>query len=69
MQNKRTLALEIMGIIGGTATIIALTLAPMLYLGSKMDAHMREFRQDMNEFRKETKQFHGRLCIVEEKLK
>lgn len=32
-----------------------------------------EFRKDMNEFRKmwaqETKDFHGRLCVIEEKIR
>lgn len=75
-----TLVLECVGIIGGVATILALMLGPMFYLGSKLDNFRKEFkqdiedfkkeiRQDMNEFRKETKDFHGRLCSLEERNK
>lgn len=70
------LALEIIALIGGIATIMALFLGPMFYLGSKIDAFrkevqddMKEFRADMNEFRKEVKDFHARLCVLEERSK
>lgn len=74
METKRKVSTEVMGMIGGTATVLALILTPMFYLGAKMDTHrnefrndMNEFRNDMNEFRKETKDFHGRLCAIEER--
>ena len=67
-----TLILEIVGVIGGIATIIALMLGPMFYLGSKIESmraeirgEMQEFRNDMQEFRYETKDFHRRLCEIE----
>ena len=73
-----SLILEIVGVIGGIATLIALMLGPMFYLGSKMDnlrkdikqdmdSFRKEIRGDMDEFRKETKDFHGRLCAIEER--
>lgn len=63
------LALEIVGLVGGVATLIALMLGPMFYLGAKIDAFKNEVRGDMNEFRKEMKDFHGRLCEIEERNK
>lgn len=62
-------AFEIIGVIGGIATLIALFLGPMFYLGSKIDSFRLEVQNDMNEFRKDMKDFHGRLCILEEKNK
>ena len=75
-----TVTLEIFGVIGGIATVIALLVAPMLWLGSKIDsvsselnqkidAFRQEVHQDMNEFRKEMKDFHGRLGILEERYR
>ncbi len=71
-----TLTFGIIGSIGGLATLIALMLGPMFYLGSKieklrdkMDENMAEIRKDMDEFRKEAKGFHGRLCAIEERNK
>lgn len=63
------IALEIIGAIGGVATLLALLLAPMFYLGAKIDSFRQEVQNDMNEFRKEMKDFHGRLCGIEEKNK
>lgn len=56
------LAFEIVGFIGGISTFIALMLAPMFYLGSKID----RIHEDMQ---KEIKDFHGRLCAIEERNK
>ena len=53
-----TIVLEICGVIGGIATVMALLLAPMFWLGSKIDA----FRQEMHQ---EIKDFHGRLIALE----
>lgn len=63
------LALEIIALIGGIATIMALFLGPMFYLGSKIDSFRKEVQADMNEFRKEVKDFHGRLSAIEERNK
>ncbi len=86
---------EIVGLVGGVATVLALTLVPMLWVGSKIesskqelnqkiddckdqvnqkidqkiDAFRNEVHQDMNEFRTEIKDFHGRLCSIEERNK
>lgn len=60
---------EIAAIVGGIATLLAMFLGPMFYLGSKIDSFRKEVHQDMNEFRKESKDFHGRLCAIEEKIK
>jgi len=62
MNMEWKIVLEILGIIGGVATILALFLAPMLWLGSKIDA----FRAEMHQ---ENKDFHGRLCTIEERNK
>lgn len=48
------ITLEILGLIGGIATVLALFLAPMFYLGSKID----KIREEMYQ---ENKDFHGRL--------
>lgn len=48
------ITLEIVGIIGGIATLLAFFLAPMFYLGAKID----KLREDMHQ---EMKDFHGRL--------
>ncbi len=64
-----TLILEIFGLTGGIATILALVLAPMIWVGSKIDAFRQEVHQDMNEFRKEMRDFHGRLVELETRKK
>ena len=75
-----TLILEIFGLTGGIATVLALVLAPMIWVGSKIDstaselnskidAFRQEVHQDMNEFRKEMTNFHGRLIELETRKK
>jgi hypothetical protein len=54
--------LEIFAVIGGVATVFGLFLAPMFWLGSKIDA----MRTEMHE---ESKDFHARLCAIEERNK
>lgn len=61
--------IEIFAVIGGIATVFGLILAPMFWLGAKLDAFRQEMHGDMNEFRNEMKHFHGRLCTIEEKKK
>jgi hypothetical protein len=61
------IALEVIGLIGGVATLLALFLAPMFYIGSKIDSFRQEVQNDMNEFRKEMKEYHGRLSSIEER--
>lgn len=61
------LAFEIGGLVGGIATFLALMLGPMFYLGAKIDNFKTEIRQDMNSFRVEMKDFHGRICVIEER--
>ena len=56
------LALEIVGLVGGIATVLAFFLTPMFWIGSKIDA----LRMEVN---KEMKDFHGRLCAIEERNK
>lgn len=56
------IALEVLGIIGALATILALFLGPMLYLGNKIDNFKDTMFQEM-------KDFHGRLCAIEERNK
>ena len=69
-----TTTLEVAGIIGGIATWLALSLGPMFYLGSKMDAlrsDINSVRTDLASFKtemyQESKDFHGRLISIEEK--
>lgn len=52
------LAFEIVGFIGGISTFIALMLAPMFYLGSKID-----------NIHKDLAEINGRLCVLEERSK
>lgn len=52
------LAFEIVGFVGGIATFIGLMLAPMFYLGSKIDG----IHKDLSEI-------NGRLCALEERSK
>lgn len=56
------IVLEIAGALGGLATLLALMLGPMFYLGAKID----QLRSDVH---KEMKDFHGRLCSIEERKK
>ena len=55
-----THTLEMLGLIGGIATIIGIFLGPMIYLGAKIDAFKKEVRD-------ESKDFHSRLLILEER--
>lgn len=59
--------LQIAGAVGGVATLLAFLLAPMFYLGNKIDAFRAEVQNDMNEFRRELKDYHGRLSCLEER--
>jgi hypothetical protein len=63
------ITLEVIGVIGGVATFLAFLLAPMFYLGAKIDA----VKSDLEAFRKEMymemRDFHGRLCAIEERNK
>lgn len=52
------LTLEIVGCIGAIATFIALMLAPMFYLGAKID----NIHKDLSEI-------NGRLSVLEERSK
>ena len=61
--------LEMFAVVGGIATVFVFILAPMFWLGAKLDAFRQEVHDDMNEFRKEMKIFHGRLCAIEERNK
>jgi hypothetical protein len=63
------LALEIVGFVGGIATFIGLMLAPMFYLGSKIDAVRTDLEAWKNESHLEIKDFHGKLCVLEERSK
>lgn len=56
------MTLEILGVLGGMATLLAFFLGPMFYLGSKIDALRSDFHEEI-------KDFHGRLCALEEKIK
>lgn len=60
--NSWIVVLEIAGILGGITAFLALMLGPMFYLGSKID----KLRSDMHE---EMKDFHGKLCSIEERNK
>ena len=62
---KWIIVLEICGVIGGVATLMALLIAPMFWLGSKIDSvssKLDSFRQEVHQ---ETKDFHGRLISLE----
>jgi hypothetical protein len=61
-KQKMVFILEVAGIIGGICTFIALMLGPMFYLGNKIENFRKEFHE-------EVKDFHGRLCILEERSK
>ena len=60
-----TQILEMFGLIGGIATVMAMFLAPYLWLASKIDTKIdnlsAEMKKDMDEFRKESKEFHGKF--------
>ena len=61
------IVLEAVGILGGICTFLALMLGPMFYLGNKIENLRSDFKSDMDEMRKENKDFHGRLCAIEER--
>ncbi len=62
-----TLILQILGVIASIATILGLILAPALWLGSKIDAFRVEIKNDMGKFSEESKDFHSRLCVLEDR--
>lgn len=61
--------MEVFGLIGGIATVMALLIAPMFWLGSKIDSVSSELNQKIDSFRQEVhqenKDFHGRLIALE----
>lgn len=62
-----TLVFVIIAAIGGMATFFAFMLGPMFYLGTKIENFRKEVRDELEELRKENKDFHGRLCAIEER--
>lgn len=58
--NAWKITLEIIAIIGGMATLLALLLAPMFFLGAKIDKLRDDIYQEM-------KDFHNRLFVLEER--
>jgi len=60
-------------IVSACLAILAVSIGSPFYLGNKIDsfrAEMRqEMRQEMGEFRAELKDYHGRLCAIEERNK
>lgn len=61
--------LEIAGLMGGIATLFAFFLGPMFYLGAKIEGIRSELHQFKDEMHKDIKDFHGRLCEIEERNK
>ena len=59
--------IEILSIIGGIATIFGLFLGPMFWLGSKIDGIRNELHEFKDQMHQEMKDFHGRLCAIEER--
>ena len=59
------------GIMSVCVAILAITIGSPLYLGNKIDNLRRAMHQDMKDFREtwaqESKDFHGRLCVIEER--
>lgn len=54
-------------IISVCVAILGVTIGSPIYLGNKIESFRSEVKQDMNEFRREMKDFHGRLCTIEER--
>lgn len=69
MEINWEIILQVIGVIGGIATFLAFLLGPMFYLGTKIENFRNEMRGELEELRKENKDFHGRLCAIEEKNK
>ena len=63
------MTLQIMGVIGGVATIFALFLAPYFWLASKIDSIVTEMHSFKECMHQDMKDFHGRLCAIEERNK
>lgn len=61
--------LEILAAISGVATVFGLILAPMFWLGAKIDAVRSDLEAFRAEVHQESKDFHGRLCAIEERNK
>ena len=61
------IVLEIVGVIGGIAAAMGLVLAPMFYLGNKIDAVSKDLQDCRKEMHQENKDFHSRLLILEER--
>ncbi len=53
---------NLIGLIGGFVTLITLTIALFLHLGGKIDKLQTAVYEEM-------KDFHGRLCTLEERRK
>lgn len=53
--------IEIFTILGGIATVFGLFLGPMFYLGQKISNLQNDVHTEM-------KDFHGRLCTLEERF-
>lgn len=54
-------------------TILGVVVPLFIHLDNRTEATIEAIRQDIrefhSEFRQETKDFHGRLCIIEERRK
>lgn len=59
--------IEFASLAGGIATVLAFFIGPTIYLGAKIEAFKDKIDEFKTEFNKESKDFHGRLCALEEK--
>lgn len=54
-----TVTAEIVGVVGGIATLLALMLGPMFYLGTKIESFRKNMEDKFDKFRNEFENFRG----------
>lgn len=59
--------LEVFGLIGGIATVFGVMMAPMFYIGAKIEGIRDELHSFKDDMHSENKDFHGKLCALQEK--
>lgn len=59
----------IIAIVGSAVAIIAVTLMLMLWIRSEANADRRDIVNLIISIKEENKDFHGRLCAIEERRK
>ena len=69
MGKKKSYRSSLIELLVVMATIVGTTVPLYLHTDNKMNANLQAIQQEIKDFHSEMKNFHGKVCILEEKAK